>query len=384
MSSITSPIMLDATGKEIAAALQALVAIQTNEATTVDTWAKFQTLVRAGVAESIYPVGTKLTVEHTTYGTVTWIVAAYNHHPDPTGRVQNSVTLVSDGCPVNSLQYDSTEAMYYAESELPAGTYHFTLMAGYDETYGGGKTLQFTLSKPVPAGGQIVFAWSYQVQAAACKISTYESSSSTTAIESGIAVSEGSDGTDLGVTDGTGNMNHIHRARYGSNNWKQSAMRQFLNSAGAAGTFWKPQTKYDRPPSWVASTAGWMAGLPEEFLAVVGKVDITTKTNSVFETGDDPIKSSYVTRDTFWLLSRDELGYGVESGIPEGSVLDLFKGATDIDRIKYNKDGTARYWWMRSPIPGNASIVRIVYPSGALLSYYASHSYAVVPACVIY
>ena len=80
--------------------------------------------------------------------------------------------------------------------EIAAGTYHFTLLAGYDTAYGGGKSYQFTLTKAVPAGGVIMFPWSYQKQASTVLVSTYESRTATTAIES-VAVTEGTGGTAL-------------------------------------------------------------------------------------------------------------------------------------------------------------------------------------------
>ena len=86
----------------------------------------------------------------------------------------------------------------------------------------------------------------------------------------------------LGTADGkTTNMNHSHRIRYGSNNWVESAMRQYLNSDKAAGSVWTPQTKFDRPPSWNANTAGFMNGLDADFLAVIGKTTKVTCRNTV-------------------------------------------------------------------------------------------------------
>ena len=89
------------------------------------------------------------------------------------------------------LQHDNTEAFYYAAAELPAGTYHVTLGDNYDVANGGGATYQFTLTKAVPAGGQIVWPWAYNQQAANAKISTYASGADTTAIESGVVVTAG-------------------------------------------------------------------------------------------------------------------------------------------------------------------------------------------------
>ena len=151
------------------------------------------------------------------------------------------------------MQCDNTEALYYTKDGLAAGIYHFTLLPGYDTTYGGGSTFQFQLTKPVPAGGILMFPWGWNTQASTTKISSYTKVTDTDAIET-VPVSLGAGGTDLGTADGkTENMNHTHRIRYGSNNWSESAIRQWLNSDGAAGTFWVPKTVFDRPPTWNSS-----------------------------------------------------------------------------------------------------------------------------------
>ena len=50
-------------------------------------------------------------------------------------------------------------------------------------------------------------------------------------------------------------MNHAHRLRYGSNRYKESAIRQWLNSDKAGGTWWQPQSEFDRPPTMQRVTA---------------------------------------------------------------------------------------------------------------------------------
>ena len=56
---------------------------------------------------------------------------------------------------------------------------------------------------------------------------------------------------------------------WGSNNYAQSAARQWLNSDAAAGSVWTPTNKFDRAPFWATSKAGFMKGLPADFLAAV-------------------------------------------------------------------------------------------------------------------
>ena len=71
-----------------------------------------------------------------------------------------------------------------------------------------------------------------------------------------------------------------------------------------------------------------------------------------------------------------ELGYGKNNNISETAAKadgtlktelawDMFIGASNDDRIRYH-NGTARYYWLRSPYPSHANYERYVYPSGAL------------------
>lgn len=347
------------------------------------SWGAVQMLVRAGLASKVFHVGDQLTCQRDGE-TLVWDVIGIDVDTPADKKYTHSLTLQLHDCQA-SMQYDNTEALYYCETELKAGTYHFTLLADYDVNYGGGKTYQFTLTQNVPAEGVILFPWEYNTQASTTKVSTYKKQSDTVAIET-VTITEGTGGTNLGTADGkTVNMNHSHRIRYGSNNWKESAMRQFLNSEASAGNVWKPQTKFDRPPSWNANTKGWMNGLDTDFLAVIGKTEKVTCRNTVNENG-----GSDVTKDKFFLLSRQEVFAGKEIGtIEEGKPYPFYSEYSDHEtenvgvdknRIKY-RNGSPQWWWLRTPISGNGSNVRGVYAGGGLNNYGAGNSSGVAPAC---
>lgn len=380
MSTINIP--RESTMQEIAQALNLIAISVTGQTPEVSTWASVQRIVRSGFGQKAFPVGSQLRVHHETYGEIIWDVVAHDYDKDPQNRFEHSMTLLSHDCIVNSIQFNNTEALYKAETALAAGTYHFTLLAGYDTNYGGGKTLQFTLTKPVPAGGVIMFPWAYNTQSTATMISTYETQASTTALES-VSVTEGTGGVDLGMADGKGKLNHSHRIRYGSNNWKESALRQMLNSDKAKGTFWTPQTKYDRPPAWNTTADGFMVGLPADFLEVIGICTHVTKTNGIHEESDE-LNSSYETQDRFWLPSYSEVFGGMENNVADGTQYPYYSGGLAADRIKYNSSGAARYWWLRSPNPWDASGVRLVDPDGSLSNYSANNSLGAAVACAIY
>ena len=276
--------------------------------------------------------------------------------------------------------FDAIEALYYAEEGLAAGTYHFTIQ-NYDATYGGNKTYQFTLTEAVPAGGHILLDWPYNQQLLGRSVKTYASKTATTQIEAAV-LSEGTGGTDLGTTDGTSeNLNHIHRARYGSNNYKESAIRQWLNSGAAAGGWWNSQTKFDLKSSY-AGEAGFLHGMDSDFLNAVQESTVKCGTNNTWELPGWTKNEAYTVQEKFYLPSRPEVGLGDES-MDQGSVWSYYSSAENDDRIKRDFGSTARSWWLRSPLPSYAFSVRYVYSSGALYSNYAYYGCSAAAACEI-
>ena len=348
------------------------------------SWKEVQELIRAGLAPKILKVGDQFECQRDGVK-LTWDIIGLDCDTPVNPGLTHSMTLqLHDGW--KSSQFDAPEALYYCKTELAAGTYNFTLLAGYDTTHGGGKTYSFTLANAVPAGGVIMFPWGYQEQAAETKISTYASRESTTVIES-VSVTEGANGTSLGTADGkSANMNHTYRIRYGSNKYSTSAIRQLINSDAAAGKVWTPQTIYDRPPTWAATQNGFLAGLDPDFLAVVADVKKRTALNTITDGGgyEDTVEK-------FFLLSRSEVYAGLENSVNEGNPYPYYSDFSDLsaagsgedgNRIKY-MDGVAKYWWLRSPHASYATDVRSVYPSGTLRDNSAYNAIACAPACTI-
>ena len=348
------------------------------------SWAEIQALVRAGLHKNVFSIGDQLVCSKGE-GTLTWDVIGIDHDTPTDSQFTHSMTLQLHDCLPSAMQFDASEALYYAESGLDAGTYNFTIQ-NYDTTYGGGKTYQFELQNAVPAGGQLTFGWSYNTQASAAKITAYNDEG--TQIEQ-VGVTEGSDGTSLGTTDGTStNLNHIHRVRFGSNNYAESAVRQFLNSDKAAGSVWESKTNFDRPPAWNANTAGFMKDIDSDFLAVLGASPKVVALNTVTDGG------GFVTinNDKFFLLSRSEVYGGKENNINEGEPYPYYSDYSDLsaagtgddsNRIKY-RSGTAQVWWLRSPNSAYGHNVRGVGTNGYVsIGIYATGNFEVAPACNI-
>lgn len=297
------------------------------------------------------------------------------------------------GCP-----FDPQEALYDAGAELPAGTYHFTVAGDTWLTSENNKKIQFTLTKPIPAGGQLVYADTegFNKALAGQKINTYSGPTSFSAIES-VVLSEGEEGTDLGATDGKGQLNHHQRAFRGCGRWKTSMLRQYLNSDKAAGSWWTKQDKWDRASSFINSCPGYLAGFPADFLAVLRPVKVCTARDTVaLDGGTD------VTYDIFFPISLQQLYAVPQIDGVEGEALaywkDVAAGCTGLDtsgRFKQygtypdlrvyglNAKSTARHCWLRSAYRGAACSAWLVNASGTVTASYALYGGYCAPACVI-
>ena len=325
-------------------------------------------------------------VVHETANKFVFDVIGIDHDTPADSQFKHSLTLQLHDL-YQKIQFDSAEAIYYASEELPAGTYNFTLPAGYDVENGGGKTYQFTLTKPVPAAGQIMFPWAFQQQASATKVSTYVNANASAVIET-VSVQEGSEGTSLGTADGTvSGLNHIQRARYGSNNWAESDLRMRLNSSAAPGGTWTRQSKFSHKPSWADTESGFLRGVDPDFISVLGEVTKVTTLNTLTDG-----EGSKASTEKIFLLSRSEVYGNLENGIDEGAAYPYYKNYSDFankndgndtNRIKYLSNGTPYYWWLRTPSTDYAYGVRGVSPAGAVNSVSANNSYGLAPACCI-
>lgn len=365
--------------------------------TAVNTWEDIKNAVRLGLGEKLFPVGYEFTtLDADTTQNIIWVVRAHDHHTAANNKLTHTMTLetknvysLSSGAQ-KTVQYDATEAFYCADLGLAAGTYNITISNQLWYTADNGKTFQFELTKALPVGGQLVFAMTYNATLEGKSVKSYANKTTTTALET-VTLTEGSEGTSLGTTNGNSPyVNHMHRAIFGSNNYAQSAVRQWLNSAAAAGSVWTPTNVFDRPASWATSYNGFMHGLPADFLAVVQPTVLACRTNSLFEVESldgtaFAINQLYSLKaDKFFLLSRPEIfGNWDSESYKDGTQLEYYNGLTATERIKRDAAGTARYAWLRSPNPSGASHARFVYTGGALSSYGACSGNGVAPACII-
>ena len=186
-------------------------------------------------------------------------------HDIPTDpKYTHSITLQPHACLLNG-QFDAPEALYYAATELPAGVQKFAI----------GETIyEFTTVNALAVGGQIVpSAWTGEVPT---QVKTYASATSTDVIETlTVSVSSG----DITLTP----LNDLSRTHYGSNNYIQSGIKQWLNSE-AATFVWEAKTIYDRPLT-SPNVKGFLNLLDADLVAVLGAVNKQVARNTVTDDG---------------------------------------------------------------------------------------------------
>ena len=319
------------------------------------------------------------------YQNVIFDVVDHREVTDPVDGVTKPAMFLLMHNVIYSKPFDELEALYVSTEGLAAGAYKFTVKNHPWYAADNDSILYFTLTEALPANGQIVLSGAtYNATLNGKSIKTYSGPSSTSAIETAtISTTEIVGATDLGNTQADASWNHWNRAFFGSNNYKESAIRQWINSKAAASGWWAGSNKFDRPSSY-ASTAGLLHGMDKDFLDSVRAVTIPCKTNNTFELSGWTLNAAYTVEDRFFLASRNELGWGTEN-VAEGSVFKMYDGAANVDRIKYDisAQSTARVWWLRSPYPGDARYVRSVGSDGSLSGNSANYGNGAVAACAI-
>lgn len=349
------------------------------------TWEGVQKIVRAGTAPDIFPVGTQFTVPHSEYGDMVFTVVAHDHFKSATTKDAHTMTLMAnDQLPIE-MHFDRMEAFYSADSGLVRGTYSFTLATPVGRWEAG--TYEFTISHDIQKGGQLCISGSSDTVLTLLKVINYTNDTNPDTgaiITENVAITSGSGGTNLGTLGVE--LNRAERVSYGSDNYKESAIRQFLNSSEEKGNVWKAMTKYDRPPYNASTVVGFLKGLDESFLSVVGKVVVPCCSNNNYESPDSTITAGtkYTVEDRFYLASQMEIFGETTSTIGDDSKLfPYYSGAVAADRIK-RRGGLGKHWWTRTPASWGTNVVRVVTDVGNMSDNYASsNNPGIVPVCTI-
>ena len=344
------------------------------------TWKGIQRAVRTGVAPDVLPIGTQLTVSHSVYGECVVDVVAHDHYESVHDPKAHSMTLMFHEPIPGEQSFDGREAFFRADVTLPAGTYHFTLDTTYSSWAAG--TYQFTTTNNILAGEHLTLSNAYlTVPLTSYSVNHFSSASATTLVAS-YPITSGNSGTNLGTFGRE--LNHVQRVALGSNNYKESAIRQYLNSSATTSGWWQPQTPFDRVPSPLL-TSGFVSGFNDEFLACVGKVIVPCATNGAYESPNSTTSPNemYTVTDKFYLASQVEIFGTSSTATPDLSQqFPYFKDATNADRIKY-KNGSAAPWWTRSALNTVPYSNKIVDYKGESSHYDAMGALGIVPVFTI-
>lgn len=371
--------------EDIEVMANSLAIIAAAKAGTAETTpAALHSIARAGIGPRVFAPGDQMVVKWNDNGTAGTEYDAdvdFAHFKNveleggelTSGIVQKFHYTLSFGT-----EFDAAEAFYAVPAAgLPAGKYYIEFPQAADKIEAG--IYEFTTTVALSEGAQLCIN-----DNATPTVKTYATRGAAEVTET-LATTKvsSSSGTSLGQVAHnvvTETNNCWTRVIYGYNRWSQSAIRQYLNADGA--DWWQPQNPFDRPPSY-AARAGFLAGLPAELVAVMGKVKVQTLTNSVVD--GSVVDTTY---DKVFLPSFAEafVNDSAAAKAVEGEPWDWFVFQSDNGGVpltigatypqtrafQINAKTTAQIVWSRSPSRSNANNVYYRGAAGTPSSYGAS------------
>ena len=380
-------------------------------------------LASYGITATGTPAAEDTIVVHENASAIRYDVLDIDHDIPVDPNFTHTITLCAHDCKIyNTLPYKRSQGLIYVDptafpSGLTAGEFYYIIgdHCSYTSNTAEDGMYGFTPTIDVPAGGLIrhTAMGAYQststnytqARVLAGTFTTYDTIANGRAvIESGLATSlaDGQTGTCLGtVTAETmtyrsaSYCNMTRRNAHGSNYYIGSDERAWMNSKAKAGVdakgvqLWQSGSLgiFDIPST--ANVAGNLHGVDPALLDVMGKVRKRTYLHPA-DRSDQSVKYAD-TEELVFPISMEEAGLGTTNdGVHENAVdaegnvkttpyAYYARRTTGAERIKY-QNGTARYWWLRSPIPSHCSTVRYVNSSGALSTTSASPAYGAVDA----
>ena len=185
------------------------------------------------------------------------------------------------------------------------------------------------------------------------------------------------------------------RLRYGSNDWSQSAFRQWLNSSGGKGDWWTPQHASDVAPAQATSLPGFLTGFEQDWLDIIKPVKVQTSLNTVCDGG-----VTVITYDKFFLPSLEQMYGSPQAAGIEGVYWEYWKDVTGLSSPSNGSStntnaarqiptvaaptGAAVYVRLRSSLRSTAYYTWFVSSPGYLGYGSANSAFRAQPACVIY
>lgn len=336
--------------------------------------AQMRALVRTGDApKALYP-GDLITASWTWDGKTYPMRMAVAHHYTGAddahplkelgdGRTGNCMDLqFIDALPI-SFPFDTRQAFYNNLELMSAGQYTFTVSVS--EIWGTGAfgtkgqfPYTFTLAEDVPADSQ--WLWDASASSGITKIDIYAPYDG--ALLQTVTVAAGGTGTSLGTISelAAGDFNTWARGCVGSNFWKDSAMRAWLNSDS---TDWDSRrTRFTRKHP-MADKPGFLAGLEQSLRDGMASVKVKTEPHQT--DGAAPVE----TVDTVRLPSSIEryfntyLGQSTEGFKAEGVALDYWKAVAAANNHPDVIAGLHTYAWLAARDPNK--VARSVFTRSA-------------------
>ena len=406
MSEITSPVILDETGRRIATAVERIAIAQAP--IDITDFEQIRQIVQLGLAQQYFKIGDQIVVQwsngSSTYD-MPWDVVSFGAATDGDGVVHNNAMWLESHYALPGVQFSGNNAFYVPTAEMPIGTYYFTMGNSWGSNVVAGKIYEFTTTKKIPANGQLVLGTATSntsglpdTAPANWRVRTFANGAQADPDEIlTLTEVESSSGTDLGVLSSstkfsTSGINNMQRSAYGYNRWSVSAIRQWLNSSAGVGQWWTQKYAHDHRPDQLASMQGFEAGLPAEFISIVQPVKMTTALDTV---SDVDIGTSEDTVDRFFLASLQQESCQPQVADIEGAAWQYWidrLGKTQAQyetlpahiRYSISSHSSAQDVRLRSAVRGYANFTWIVYSSGIVGANYATTAICPAPACVIW
>ena len=328
--------------------------------------AQMRALVRTGDAPKVLYPGDLITAGWTWEGTTYLMRMAVAHHYTGAddahplkelgdGRTGNCMDLqFIDALPI-SFPFDTRQAFYNNPELMSAGQYTFTVSVS--EIWGTGAfgtkgqfPYTFTLAEDVPADSQ--WLWDASNSSGITQIKIYGPYDG--ALLQTVTVAAGGTGTSLGTISelATGDFNTWARGCEGSNFWKDSAMRAWLNSDS---TDWDSRrTRFTRKHP-MAGKPGFLAGLEQSLRDGMASVKVKTEPHQT--DGAEPVE----TVDMVRLPSSIEhyfdsyLGQSTEGFKAEGVVFDYWKAVAAANNHPDVIAGRKAYAWLIARDPNKVA-----------------------------
>ena len=390
-------ILTDETGQDIVKALEVIA--QTNIARKDMDWATVRAIVANDAGSRAFAIGTQLmedwkdTADNNKVYSMPWQVNHFENVTLEDGETLPGMWLQTHYTMPFGVQFSHQRAFLACPDGLSAGTYHFDFEKDWGNNVKKGISYQFTLTKAVEAGGRLAGCYGApDTSPSSWKVYSYGANG--IALNETVAVTVGSDGTNLGTIPydrRSGNLNSTQEMAYGWNRWKTSALRQYLNSNKTKGNWWTAQDAWDIAPDQLTQKDGFLCGMPEDMLASLKKVKVSTFANTVNDEGVEDITYDYV------ILPSMEQVYCQPQISGEGVAHDYWKRKsgrttpcqqwqTYPNMISYSvaNHTSAQNVRLRSAYRGNAHGTWYVSSSGSIsYYYYASFAFAFSPLVCI-